>query len=78
MSWKGESIYDGNRVYAFEDVDNAKIDAWMAEDGGGTAYFCFGPSRLGAFRNLVRGREVEEVTDKRLNNKFMIVRVPTL
>ena len=78
MNWKGENFYTGNRVFAFVDLDNEKIREWLGEHEGESAYFCMEPSRLGSFRNLVRGREVVEVTDRRLNNKFMIVHVPRL
>jgi len=78
MNWKGENFYTGNRVHAFVDLDNEKVREWIEENRGKTAFFVFEHSRLGSFRNLVRGREIEEITDKRDCNKFMVVRVPEL
>jgi hypothetical protein len=35
-------------------------------------------SRVGSFRSVVSGRAIEEVTDKRLNNKFVLLRIREL
>ena len=78
MNWKGENFYTGNRVHAFVDLDNRKIREWVGEHRGETAYFVFEHTRFGSFRNLMRGKEIEEITDKRLNNKFILVRIDTL
>jgi len=78
MNWKGENFYTGNRVRAFVDLDNVKIREWIEENRGITAYFVLEYSRLGSFRSLLRGREVEEITDKRVNNKFLMVKVEGL
>ncbi|MEM9072668.1 MAG: glycosyltransferase family 39 protein [Myxococcota bacterium] len=78
MNWKGENFYTGNRVFAFVDLDNAKLREWMGNNRGKTAFFVFEHSRLGSFRNLMRGRDIEEITDKWVCNKFMVVRVRSL
>ena len=78
MNWKGENFYTGNRVRAFVDLDNVKMREWIEENRGITAYFVLEYSRLGSFRSLLRGQEVEELTDKRVNNKFLMVRVQGL
>ena len=78
MNWKGENFYTGNRVHAFVDLDNVKIREWIDANPGITAYFVLEYSRLGSFRSLLRGKEVEEITDKRENNKFLMVRVRDL
>jgi len=78
MNWKGENFYTGNRVRAFVDLDNVAIREWIEENRGITAYFVLEYSRLGSFRSLLRGREVEEITDKRVNNKFLMVKVEGL
>lgn len=75
MNWKGENYYTGNRVHAFVDLDNAKIREWLGRNRGKTAYFVMEHSRVGSFRSVVSGREIEEVTDKRLNNKFVLLRI---
>ncbi|MCB9631162.1 MAG: glycosyltransferase family 39 protein [Sandaracinus sp.] len=78
MNWKGENFYTGNRVFAFVDLDNAKIREWLGRNRGKTAYFVMEHSRVGSFRSVVSGREIEEVTDKRLNNKFVLLRIREL
>jgi 4-amino-4-deoxy-L-arabinose transferase-like glycosyltransferase len=78
MNWKGENFYTGNRVFAFVDLDNAKLREWLGRNRGKTAYFVMEHSRVGSFRSVVSGREIEEVTDKRLNNKFILLRIRSL
>ncbi len=78
MNWKGENFYTGNRVFAFVDLDNAKIREWMSKNRGSTAFFVMEHSRVGSFRNLVRGRDVEHITDKDVCNKFVVLRVRNL
>ena len=78
MNWKGENFYTGNRVFTFVDSENEKIREWMGKNSGKTAYFVLEHTRLGSFRNLMRGKDIEEITDKRLCNKFVVVRVAEL
>lgn len=75
MNWKGENFYTGNRVSVFVDLDNVKVREWIEENEGLTAFFMFEPSRMNGFRGIMRGHEIEEMTDKRVCDKFMIVRV---
>ena len=78
MNWKGENFYTGNRVYAFVDLDNKKLREWIDANKGKTAYFVLEHSRLASFRSFLGGSEVEEITDMRVNNKFLMVRVQAL
>lgn len=75
MNWKGENFYTGNRVAVFVDLDNRKVREWIGQNRGRTVFFVLEHSRLNNFRSLVPGREVEELTDERFNNKFILVRV---
>ena len=75
MNWKGENFYTGNRVAVFVDLDNREIREWLGENRGKTAFFLLEHSRLNSFKSLVPGKDVEEITDARLNNKFLLVRV---
>ncbi|MBX3249788.1 MAG: glycosyltransferase family 39 protein [Myxococcales bacterium] len=78
MNWKGENFYTGNRVFAFVDLDNRKLREWIGNNRGKTIFVVTEHTRLGSFRSLVPGREIEEITDKRLNNKFVLVRIREL
>ena len=78
MNWKGENFYTGNRVFAFVDLDNVKIREWMNNNKGNTAYFVFEHTRLSSFRSLMSGKEIEEITNKRDNNKFILVKIAEL
>ncbi len=74
MNWKGENFYTGNRVSVFVKLDNTAIRKWLDEHKGETAWFVLEHGRLGSFRSLMAGRRLEEVTTKRDNNKFVLVR----
>jgi hypothetical protein len=73
MNWKGENFYTGNRVYVFAETDNKRIREWLEENKGRKAFFVLEHKRLGSFRNLLPGREVHELSDKRDCNKFLLV-----
>jgi hypothetical protein len=75
MNWKGENFYTGNRVSAFVDLDNAKLRTWVGEHEGTTAFFLLEHSRLGNLRGVLSGHRVENVTDMRFCNKFILVKV---
>ena len=75
MNWKGENFYTGNRVSVFVKLDNKEIREWIAENRGRTAWFILEHGRLGNFRSLVAGRPIEEMTSRRDNNKFVLLRV---
>ncbi|MFW6050775.1 MAG: hypothetical protein ACODAU_06350 [Myxococcota bacterium] len=74
MNWKGENFYTGNRVSVFVKLNNQEIRRWIDENEGRTAYFVLEHGRLGSFRGLLRNRKIEEVTTRRDNNKFVLVR----
>jgi 4-amino-4-deoxy-L-arabinose transferase-like glycosyltransferase len=73
MNWKGENFYTGNRVYVFAETDNKRIREWLEENKGRKAYFVLEHKRLQSFRNLLPGREVHELSNKRDCNKFLLV-----
>ncbi len=75
MNWKGENFYAGNRIHVFQKLDNIEIKRWIKENAGKRAFFVLEHSRLGGFRSLVRGGEIKEASDKRLNNKFVLLDV---
>jgi 4-amino-4-deoxy-L-arabinose transferase-like glycosyltransferase len=74
MNWKGENFYTGNRVSVFVQLDNRELTTWVDQRPGTTAYFMLEHSRLGSLRSAVRNATFEEITDTRLNNKFILVR----
>jgi len=74
MNWKGENFYTGNAVHVFVQLDNAALRSWLAENGGRTAYFLLEPARLASLRGVMRGSEIEEITDPRFCNKFILIR----
>lgn len=73
MNWKGENFYTGNRVYVFAETDNKRMRKWLEEHKGRKAYFVFEHKRLERFRKLVPGREIHALSNKRDNNKFLLV-----
>ena len=74
MNWKGENFYSGNRVHVFVQLDNRALRTWLDENRGRTAYFLLEHSRLNSLRNVMRGSTIEDVTDSRFCNKFILVR----
>jgi len=74
MNWKGENFYTGNRVHVFVQLDNRQLRTWLGENRGRTAYFLLEHSRLGNLRGVMTGSAIEEVTDMRFCNKFILVR----
>jgi hypothetical protein len=74
MNWKGENFYTGNRAHIFVKLDNKALRDWLTENKGRTAFFVLEHTRLGNFKTLVRDGQVEQLTDKRLNNKFLLLR----
>jgi 4-amino-4-deoxy-L-arabinose transferase-like glycosyltransferase len=75
MNWKGENFYTGNRVYAFVDLDNRRLQEWVRAHPGRRTWFLLEHSRLASLRSVLRGALIEPITDERLNNKFVLVRV---
>jgi hypothetical protein len=81
MNWKGENFYSGNRLPAFV-TTGAKFDKWLkARKKAGTRvmFFLAEHGRLAVLRTeLGDGYRVSPLTDKRLNDKFCLVRVEAL
>ena len=75
MNWKGENFYTGNRVNVFVQLDNRALRDWVSQNAGHTAFFMTERSRLNNLRGVLRGGNVEELTDDRFCNKFILVRV---
>jgi hypothetical protein len=75
MNWKGENFYTGNRVHVFVDLDNRAIREWVDSHRDTRFFVLLEHGRVGSFRGLVPGREVTEVTDKKLCNKFILLEV---
>lgn len=78
MNWKGENFYTGNRVHIFVDIETEKLREWIDANDGKTVFVVLEKGRLGSLRGVFRGAEVEELTDERFNNKFMLVRVTNI
>ena len=78
MNWKGENFYRGNRVPAYVSSGRGFQD-WIAEEkknGARVFYFLTEHKRINGLRNeLSRPSGFEELTDERLNNKFLLIRV---
>jgi hypothetical protein len=74
MNWKGENLYTGNRVHVFVQLDNKAINDWMDKHKQSTAYFVLEHSRLSNFKRMMGRRQVEELSNMRDNNKFILVR----
>ncbi len=77
MNWKGENFYTGNRLPAFVST-GAKFKNWLkAQRKAGTKliYFVSEHGRIGTLKSeLGAGFRITPLTDKRLNNKFALVR----
>ena len=75
MNWKGENFYTGNHVSVFVQLDNRALTDWVHQHAGQTIYMVLEHSRLGSLRGVLRGSTIEEITDERLDNKFLLIRV---
>ncbi|MCL2778707.1 MAG: glycosyltransferase family 39 protein [Polyangiaceae bacterium] len=76
MNWKGENLYTGNRIPAFVST-GAAFQSWLKqqrEKGTQVMYFITEHSRLTGLRNEVAAKSLKEITDKKLCNKFVLVR----
>jgi hypothetical protein len=73
MNWKGENFYTGNRVFAFVDLDNRRLQDWARDHAGQRAFFVLEHQRLANLRSVLRGAEVEPLTTERDDNKFLLV-----
>jgi len=73
MNWKGENFYTGNHVYAFAQLDNKALLAWISQNTGRRAFFVLEHSRLERFKRLLAPRALHELTTVRDCNKFLLV-----
>jgi 4-amino-4-deoxy-L-arabinose transferase-like glycosyltransferase len=77
MNWKGENFYTGNKIPAFVS-SGATFTSWIKsqqEKGIKTFWFVTEHSRTSALRNEAGSPKVfDTVTDRRLNNKFCLVK----
>jgi hypothetical protein len=74
MTWKGENFDPGNRVNVFVQLDNRALRNWAAQHSGETVFVVLERARLGGLRSAMRNAEIEEITDDRLCNKFILIR----
>ncbi|HVW30188.1 MAG TPA: glycosyltransferase family 39 protein [Polyangiaceae bacterium] len=78
MNWKGENFYTGNHVPAFVS-SGEKFKEWVNQqktNGIKRVYFITEHSRTGTLRReLGDPKSYKEITDKALNNKFVVSRI---
>jgi 4-amino-4-deoxy-L-arabinose transferase-like glycosyltransferase len=78
MNWKGENFYTGNRLATFI-ATGEKFRSWLEsrrQSGALVHFFTLEYSRIsGLKRELGPVESFETLTDKSLNNKFVLVRV---
>ncbi len=81
MNWKGENFYTGNRIPAFV-TTGSKFEKWLkAQRKAGTRklYFVLEHARFGALKGeLGSGYRLAKVTDRVVNDKFLLVRADVL
>ncbi len=76
MNWKGENFYTGNDIPAFVTTGNT-FTGWLKgqrDKGTKVLWFITEPSRIGGLKGEVQAKGYREVTDKTLNNKFVVIR----
>jgi 4-amino-4-deoxy-L-arabinose transferase-like glycosyltransferase len=76
MNWKGENFYTGNKIPAFVS-SGGTFTTWLKqqrEKGVKVMFFITEHGRIGGLKGEVGAKSYKEVTDKVLNNKFVIVR----
>ncbi len=78
MNWKGENFYTSNKVPAFVS-SGERFKDWVNEQknhGIARVYFITEHARVGSLRReLGDPKKFSEITDKKLNNKFLVGRV---
>jgi 4-amino-4-deoxy-L-arabinose transferase-like glycosyltransferase len=81
MNWKGENFYSGNRLPAFV-TTGAKFSKWLKRQrkaGVKTLFFVTEHGRYSTLKSeLGSGFMLQRLTDKRLNDKFELVRAELL
>ena len=76
MNWKGENFYTGNHIPAFVSTGST-FTTWLKKEKDGGAHVMFfvtEHSRVGGLKSEVAGKSYREITDKALDNKFVLVR----
>jgi 4-amino-4-deoxy-L-arabinose transferase-like glycosyltransferase len=76
MNWKGENFYSSNQIPAFVS-SGATFTTWVKgqrEKGVKVVYFVTEHGRIGGLKGEVQGKSYKEITDKTVNNKFVLVR----
>lgn len=76
MNWKGENFYTGNRIPVFVSTGTT-YQNWLKEQrekGVKVLYFVTEHSRKNGLRNETSPKTLTELTDKNLNNKFILLR----
>ena len=76
MNWKGENFYTGNRIPAFVSTGST-FTTWLKgkrDQGAKVMYFITEHGRIGGLKSEVSAKSYREITDKNLNNKFVLIR----
>jgi 4-amino-4-deoxy-L-arabinose transferase-like glycosyltransferase len=76
MNWKGENFYTGNHLPVFVS-SGGPFTNWLKtqrDKGTKVMYFVTEHSRIGGLKSEVKASQYKELTDKALNNKFVLVR----
>jgi hypothetical protein len=76
MNWKGENFYTSNHVPAFVSTGSTFTN-WLKDQrskGVKTMYFITEHGRIGGLKSEVAPKSYVELTDKALDNKFVLVR----
>ena len=74
MNWKGENFYTGNHVHVFVELDNKAILEWIGKHKGQRAFLLLEHSRLERLKHLLAPRQIQQLTNMRDCNKFLLVR----
>lgn len=76
MNWKGENFYTSNKIPAFVSTGST-YQNWLKaqrEKGTKVIYLVTEHSRIGGLRSETGAKAYREITDKTLNNKFILIR----
>jgi hypothetical protein len=76
MNWKGENFYTGNHVPCFVSSGGPFLK-WLKEErdkGVTVVYFVTEHGRVNGLKGEVKWKAYREVTDKTVNNKFVLIR----
>jgi hypothetical protein len=74
MNWKGENFYTGNHVHVFVELDNKALLEWIGQHKGERVFLILEHSRLERLKHLLAPRQIEQLTNVRDCNKFLLVR----